>query len=130
MDLTITTDLAHIVILVLATWRLSSLFVDEDGLFDIFERIRTWAGVRYIARDDTTAIERVVLDDTPPLKKVIAKWLTCRWCFSIWVGVVLAIVYTMYSPIVLIVLPWAISAGSILVDAAVGRRYRRRVYME
>lgn len=32
--------LAHIIVLILASWRLSCLFVHEDGPFHIFKRLR------------------------------------------------------------------------------------------
>lgn len=123
-------DLISFAILALATWRLSSLLVDEDGISNIFERIRTWFGVRYMASKETSAVERIVPDDTPPLKKVIAKWLTCRWCCSIWIGLALAGLYVLWTGTAIIVLPWAISAGAIIIDAIIGRRYRRRVYLD
>ncbi len=36
-----------ILILMLATWRISSLLVDENGPFDIFAELRYRVGVRF-----------------------------------------------------------------------------------
>lgn len=40
------TTISNILILGLATWRLSSLFAREDGPFRIFQRFRNWLGER------------------------------------------------------------------------------------
>lgn len=124
-------SIVHMLILALATWRWSSLLVDEDGLFDMFEKLRTWVGIRY-RKDEQYAdqVEQFVPDDVSCVRKVIGKWLTCRWCCSLWIGAAVTILYFLWSNVVYIMLPWSISALAIIVDAAIGRRYRRRVYLE
>jgi hypothetical protein len=122
-------SLLDIAIIALFVWRWSSLLVDEDGLFGMFERVRTWIGVRY-TKGSTGELEQVVPDDVPWLRKAIAKWFTCRWCCSMWVGVLSAIAYVIWNEVTFVMLPWSISTLAIIVDAIVGRRYRRRVYFE
>jgi len=125
----ISISLIDIVIMFSAVWRLSSLLVDEDGLFDMFERLRTWFGIRYV-NDGTSAIQKVVPDDTPAMKKIMAKWLVCRWCCSLWMGGLLTVLCTVFpSQVVLtVLLPFSLSSLAIVVDAVVSRRYKRRVY--
>jgi hypothetical protein len=63
---------------ILATWRLTSLFVDERGPFDIFGKIRDLAGIKY---DEYSR---------PCADTEIGKALLCPWCTSVWVGTVIA----------------------------------------
>lgn len=84
-------------ILMLATWRLSSLFTDEDGPFQIFAHLREWTETN-----------------------ISAELFNCLWCFSIWTGLILTVAYW-YSPIYTrwIALPFALSAGAILIEKRV-----------
>lgn len=129
MNINVDVDISiiHLLILALATWRLSSLLVDEDGLFSMFEKLRTWVGVRY-TKGETGELEQVVPDDLSAIRRTVAGWLTCRWCCSLWVGAILTVAYIVWGNVVYIALPWSISAFAIIIDALIGRRYRRRVY--
>lgn len=60
------------IIVALATWRITSLIVREDGPYDIFAKFRKWIGVYY---DEL---------NIPQGKNVIAKGITCVWCASVW----------------------------------------------
>lgn len=62
----------------LATWRISSLFVEERGPFDIFTRVREAFGFEH---DEDGKV--IVAPDN--------HLLGCVWCFSVWVGAVLCI---------------------------------------
>lgn len=53
----------------LATWRLSSLILYEEGPFAIFERVRTRAGV-----------------NRPGEVTSLATLFSCMWCMSVWIG--------------------------------------------
>jgi hypothetical protein len=56
----------------LAIWRISSLLAREDGLFDIFLRIRHYVGVRYDDKSETYGTNTV------------SKGILCVWCSSLW----------------------------------------------
>lgn len=75
----------------LATWRIASLFTGEEGPFSIFANLRevvTWGGV-----------------------------LDCLWCFSVWVGIVLAVAYYFYPVVTYwLCLPLALSGAAIIAD--------------
>lgn len=93
------------IILTLACWRISSLFVNEQGPFEIFDRLRWLAGVRHN--------EFNVAYST----NVIGGALACLWCFSLSVGIILMITYSFYpAQTILACLPFALSAGAIMVS--------------
>lgn len=97
-------------ILILATWRLTSFLVEEEGPFNIFCKFRHWIGIRY---DEWS--ERYGTN-------VIASALTCVWCASVWVAIFLAIAYFIAGSLVVYVcLPFAISAGAIIIDEIANR---------
>lgn len=98
-------DIYELFVLMLATWRLSNLLVDagESGPFNLLHKIRYAAGVRY---DDYSQ---------PYGTNEVARALTCLWCTSVWIGALVTAVYAL-SPLVLwLLLPFALSAGAILV---------------
>ncbi len=72
----------NFLIVALAVWRISSLLVNEEGPFGIFEKLRYLVGVRY---DEHS--ERIGTN-------VIAEVLTCVWCISIYLGALGAILLT------------------------------------
>lgn len=95
-------DIVTLLILIGATWRLSSLLADESGPFDIFTRLRYLVGVRF---DENSQ---------PYGENVFAKAFTCVWCISIWMGTVLVIIYSLVPTFTFwICLPFALSAGAI-----------------
>lgn len=96
-------------ILILATWRLTSLFVHEYGPFRIFHKIREWAGI--IHDTDSNVIGS---DDS-----FFAQLLECFWCTSIWVAAVLALLTTRdWSFLPFLIL--ALSAGAIIIEQVIG----------
>jgi hypothetical protein len=94
-------------VLILATWRLSSLLAQERGPFELFERLRYWAGVRYD-----------VYSQQDP-RNEMARGLVCIWCNSVWIGTPLAVLGVWMEG-----LPWywvpllalALSAGAIALN--------------
>lgn len=92
------------VILALATWRLTSLLVWEDGPFEVFARLRHRLGVRYN--------ESNVAYGT----NWFAKGVVCPACASVWFGFGWAIAYVLWEPSWLIALPLALSAGAMVFE--------------
>jgi len=84
-----------ILILGLATWRISHMVVWEDGPFDIFQKIVTFT----------------------------EKWrftkslFSCVWCLSVWIGAILALSAIIDKTVtVYLMLPFALSAVAILLE--------------
>ena len=101
-------EVLDIVILMFATWRLSSLLVDpeDDGPWEMFGKLRHLFGVR---RDDDTGLFYG--------NNVAAQVLMCVFCASIWIGIAIAISYTFFPSIVVMAsLPFALSAGAIVLE--------------
>jgi hypothetical protein len=97
-----------IIILALATWRLSSLLVDpeDDGPWELFGKFRHLVGVR---RDKETGLFYG--------KNVAAQALLCIFCSSVWVGITIAALYILFPSIaVMASLPLALSTGAILLE--------------
>lgn len=60
----------------LATWRVSSLLVNEKGPFDIFLRLRGAVGIEHDPDGNKTIIPDGVLPGI----------FSCVWCASVWAG--------------------------------------------
>ncbi len=102
--------------IVLAVWRLTSLFVREDGPFDIFARLRRYFGVYYDNESVMTG------------NNVMAEALICVWCFSVWVSLPFAIYRHLYLAKVsnvdpgLLVTWLAYSTATIIIDEVIMRQ--------
>lgn len=100
--------MAAIAVLILATWRISSLLAQEAGPYDAFSRVRLALGVWY---DDA---------GEPHGRNVAARAITCVWCNSVWVGLVVALAYKFWPAATFYVcLPLALSAGAVIVNGVV-----------
>jgi hypothetical protein len=100
-------NLVEIVVLGLATFRLASLLVNEDGPFLMFLRLRLKAGVIYwntetmVVYGNKMAIEEAQhgrlydLEVATSASNEFAKALNCVWCSSIWVSLFLTIPYAL-----------------------------------
>ena len=83
----------------LATWRISSLLVHEDGPFNIFKRLRKLAGLENVVEIPDGFFPGV---------------LSCVWCASLWVGAVWTLVWWLAPTAVeWLALPFALSALAI-----------------
>lgn len=97
-------------ILALATWRLSSLLANEDGPFQVFERLRQAAGVEIDKEGYRIGSNQ------------FTKGLLCVWCNSVWCGAMLTALFLISAKIaVLASLPLALSAGAIVIDEAISK---------
>lgn len=93
------------IILALATFRISHLVADEDGPWGLFEWIRGKIGVR---RDEK---------GEPYGTNNFAVGLVCQWCNSIWIGVVLMLLYIYTKQItVWVCFPLALSAVALTIS--------------
>jgi hypothetical protein len=101
--------MTDVLILALATWRLASLLATEEGPYNAFARFRTWTGVEY---DEYSM---------PQPRNEFARGLMCVWCNSVWVGLVLTVVYALFGTGALwLALPLALSAGAVIVERITG----------
>lgn len=96
-------DFLELLIMILATWRLASMFVSEDGPFDVFRRIRSIIGVTH--HDDGTIAQ--IPDRT------LSKLFTCMWCMSIWMA---GVVYGFWIVCPIVVWILGLSTGAIIVE--------------
>lgn len=123
----------------LATWRLTSLVVNEEGLFSIFVRLRILAGMRYYSLAEGDFLERKEVLKRHDISSdehievlpmtTLARLLSCVWCASVWVsGLFVAVELlnqqpalqpgTIFSAFVL----WlALSTIAILIDTGVSQ---------
>lgn len=114
-------DWLHLLVLALATWRISSLFVNEDGPWFLFERLRTRSGIYfhvsplnkdYHVRDEY--LTKIVPD------RFWSQLLSCVWCFSLWCGGTVVIAYLFFPALTFYAcLPFALSALAILFNLVV-----------
>ena len=68
-------NLETIIILALATYRLSLLISKEQGPFDIFGKFRDWAGIKFDAYSNPVATGQ------------LSEAIICPYCLSVWVGI-------------------------------------------
>jgi hypothetical protein len=95
----------HFTVLALATWRISNLFVNEDGPFMIFAEIRRLVGITYD------------MSSEPLADNELARLFTCVWCFSVWLGLIVVVAYYFYQDYTYwACLPFALSSVACLLD--------------
>lgn len=91
-------------ILTLATYRLSSLLATESGPLSLLVRFRLLVGV---ATDE---------HGSPFGTNNFATGLICVWCSSIWIGAALVVIYYLWTGVIWLCLPLALSTGTIMID--------------
>ena len=69
----------NLLIAALATWRLTTLLVNEDGPLDMLVKFRSFIGIKWDAQSE------------PYGTNFVAEAFTCVWCLSFWTGAVMAI---------------------------------------
>lgn len=100
-------SLTEFLIFGLATWRISSLFVNEKGPGNIFLRLREFSG---IVHDEESNI--LMIPD-----KFFAGVLSCVWCCSVWVAIGLSLAWILWPPVAFrIAIIFGISAIATLID--------------
>lgn len=95
----------NLIIYALAVWRISSIFVNEGGPFDLFLKIRTnIAGIKYDEFGKMSMIPG----------NVLAGILSCVWCCSMWIGFFFTLFWLVFPTISFILaVPFALSALAI-----------------
>ena len=96
-------NLLEFVVYALATWRVSSLLVDEAGPFRMFIRLRELVGITHDMDDNVAMIP----------DRFLPGILSCVWCVSIWVGLFWTIMYLFCDYSLYLALPLALSAAAI-----------------
>ena len=91
----------ELLVKILATWRLSALLVYDRGPFRIFQRLREEAGVLYLDKDGWPS-------------GFWGQLLSCTWCVSVWVAVLVWLIDK--TPLRWALKPLALSGGAILLD--------------
>jgi len=91
----------------LAAWRLASLIANEDGPWMIFKRFRQraeqWCNNYRFCRE-----------------LGLYELVTCEWCNSIWIGIIVTVLYLWIGETVLyIALPLALSTVAIIIKYVV-----------
>ena len=106
--------LTDLLILALAAWRIANLIVDdsEEGPFQILSWVRHVLGIRY---DDKG---RMMSVQSPRLYHELGKAVSCMWCLSLWVGLLLTLIPGEYR---IVLWPFALSAGALLINKQVKR---------
>lgn len=95
-----------IVILGLATWRMTSLLVKEVGPFRIFIRLRELTGIQHDEDDNIFIVPG----------NVFAGILSCVLCCSVWVGIGMTILYVAYPSFIYAAMALSLSAIAIIFD--------------
>jgi hypothetical protein len=99
--------LIDFIIGIMTVYRLSSLLSYENGPFEIFVRIRRWAGIMH--DDEGIPIQWP--------RTFFGELLSCLWCNSVWMGFFWIVAYcihrdlTIYSSVLL-----ALSTGAIIIN--------------
>ena len=94
-----------VVILALTNYRLSLLVAQEDGPLDILIRFRVFAGVQHNEMGE------------PYGSNNFAEGLLCQWCNSVWIGIILTILYFYFgSGLIWGCLPLALSAFVVILS--------------
>jgi len=70
----------------LAVYRIAELIAIDDGPWDLFLRIRDWAGSYDLGEDGRP-------------KRALGRFLKCPYCLGIWVALALAPVVLIPSPL-------------------------------
>ena len=96
-------NIVDLIILGLAVFRLSSLFANEHGPFDLFGHVRRLTGMRYDKQSQAVPTTE------------LSRGLMCVWCNSVWFGIALAFVYLLWQPVIWFYLPFAISSIAIII---------------
>ena len=99
------------VVAALCIWRASVMLVEERGPWDVFVHLREKAGIEH----DDAGVPVAWKDG------LFASLLQCVWCTSVWVAAAYVILYVLLPQeiLMLVSMPFALSAAAILIDSCV-----------
>ena len=101
--------MTDLLILSLAVWRITSLLTNEYGPWHVLESMRRWVGVSYDENLQRTG------------SNVVAEALTCMWCTSVWIGLIVGILYGLWPVVtIMVAVPFAVMGGALVVNRIVG----------
>lgn len=89
-------------------FRIAELFTVDDGPFDCFLRLRTWAGV-------------YDLDESGRIKSNLGRLMDCPFCIGIWVALALTL-FVLWPPNERTLIYWLAIAGAQALLQAIGGR--------
>ncbi len=98
------------ILLTLATFRISHMVAMEEGPWHLFERLHLLLG----AKVDITGQHWTAGNN------VLAKLMSCPLCLSVWVGLVLAVVFVRGSILDVLLVAVAASGASSALEMLVG----------
>lgn len=110
-------NIATILILSLATWRLASLLYDEEGPWQVFNRVRGLFGIKH--------------DEDGPVKypsTLFGDIFQCFWCVSLYTAAIMSAFVTLYTGLdwqEWVLLWLASSTGAIVIEQRFVRRFKR-----
>ena len=97
--------IAEILVLGFATWRLSAMLSYEIGPFGIFFRLRGLLGFNQFDNGEEVAPETF-----------FGNLFACVWCLSVWIAIGVWIAYRLWTPTLIVAVPFALSAVAIMVE--------------
>ena len=100
------------VLLALATFRLSHMIAKEKGPWECFDRLALALGAE--VQKDITGRES--WKGTTFLSKLVL----CPLCLSVWIGIVLAVVFVRAGVIDMLLVALAVSGASVMIELWVG----------
>jgi len=112
--------------LALATWRVSSLLAEEDGVFTALAMLRHAMGERF---DEYSNQYIKPMGDKVwhKLLKEVAEQMTCIWCCTLWIGLAWFILWVLAPKVAFYLsLPFSLSTVAVYINAR-GIRARKRM---
>lgn len=106
---------SNLILAILATYRITNLFVNEEGPYNIFGKIRTKLQIYNITLEDGTVRSIVNELNRKHYMVQLSKLLTCIWCLSPYIAVIVLLMLS-NDTLKYLVYPFAISAGAIVVS--------------
>lgn len=102
-----------LIILSFAAWRIAHILLYEEGPGNIFVNFRWRFGI--YEEVDKDGFRKQVAD--PEKANFFTDLISCLYCASVWVGILIAIFYFLFPQITIyIAFPFALSTGILLID--------------